>query len=171
MAQGILIEAVLHLVETIVMLAKEKHRATFIAPVGIGLALFIGELVAVCYTGDSSNPARSFGPAAVAHPFASNHWIYWLGPFIGIIVAVAFYKLFKVIEYEVVSPGQDGDAENDPAQNTGHEITQVVQERQVEVAEIQPLRRKEALTNCQMVRARREAYWIMMVWLVWPWMV
>lgn len=38
-----------------------------------------------------------------------------------------------------MSPGQDGDAENDPAQNTDHEITQVVQERQVEVEEIQAI--------------------------------
>ena len=39
--QGVFIEAILtaELVFTIFMLAKEKHRATFIAPVGIGLAL------------------------------------------------------------------------------------------------------------------------------------
>jgi glycerol uptake facilitator-like aquaporin len=65
------------------MLAKEKHRATYIAPVGIGLSLFIRELVAVYYTGGSLNPARSFGPDAVAHQFSSNHWgllgwsVYW----------------------------------------------------------------------------------------------
>lgn len=29
---------------TILMLAGEKHRATFLAPIGIGLALFIAEL-------------------------------------------------------------------------------------------------------------------------------
>jgi len=33
------------------MLAKEKHKATFMAPVGIGLALFVAELVGVYYTG------------------------------------------------------------------------------------------------------------------------
>ena len=51
--QGVFIEALLtaELVFTIFMLAKEKHRATFMAPVGIGLALFVSELIGVYYTG------------------------------------------------------------------------------------------------------------------------
>ena len=100
MAQGVFIEAVCtaELVFTIIMLAKEKHRATFIAPVGIGLALFIGEVVAVFYTGGSLNPARSFGPAVVTKKYDRYHWIYWVGPTIGSLLAVIFYKLFKVME-------------------------------------------------------------------------
>ena len=45
-AQGLFIEMFLTamLVFTIFMLAAEKHKGTFIAPVGIGLALFIAEL-------------------------------------------------------------------------------------------------------------------------------
>ncbi len=56
--------------------------------------------VAVFYTGGSLNPARSFGPAVVLHTFPGYHWIYWLGPFLGTIVAVVFYKLVKGLEYE-----------------------------------------------------------------------
>jgi aquaporin rerated protein, other eukaryote len=76
--QGVFIEAILtaELVFTIFMLAKEKHRATFIAPVGIGLALFIAELVGVQFTGGSLNPARSFGPCVVTATFDQEHWIY-----------------------------------------------------------------------------------------------
>jgi aquaporin related protein len=63
--QGIFIEAILtaELVLTIFMLAKRKHKATFIAPVGIGLALFIAEMVGVFYTGgsQSSKKFRSLG--------------------------------------------------------------------------------------------------------------
>lgn len=46
LAQGFFIELILtaQLVFTIFMLAAEKHAGTFIAPVGIGLALFIAEL-------------------------------------------------------------------------------------------------------------------------------
>lgn len=46
-AQGVIIEMLLTtlLVFTIFMLAAEKHQGNFIAPVGIGLALFISELV------------------------------------------------------------------------------------------------------------------------------
>lgn len=77
-ARGVFIEAFLtaELVFTIFMLAKEKHKATFIAPVGIGLALFIGELVGVYYTGGSLNPARSFGPCVVNGQWDPEHWIY-----------------------------------------------------------------------------------------------
>jgi len=46
LAQGFFIEMILtaQLVFAIFMLAAEKHAGTFIAPVGIGLALFIAEL-------------------------------------------------------------------------------------------------------------------------------
>lgn len=49
-AQGTIIEMLLtcQLVFTIFMLAAEKHAGTFIAPVGIGLSLFIAELVGKC---------------------------------------------------------------------------------------------------------------------------
>ena len=39
------------LVFTILMLAVEKHHATFIAPIGIGLALFVGHLAGARFTG------------------------------------------------------------------------------------------------------------------------
>jgi aquaporin related protein len=133
--QGVFIEAVLtgELVFTIFMLAKEKHRATFIAPVGIGLALFIAEMVGVPFTGGSLNPARSFGPCVITLTFDSNHWIYWAGPAIGALIAVIFYKFIKTLEYEVSSshrllwmilrlsrwpiPGPMGDPLNDPTVN------------------------------------------------------
>ncbi|EEY19542.1 aquaporin-1 [Verticillium alfalfae VaMs.102] len=119
LVQGVFIEAILtaELVFTIFMLAKEKHRATFIAPVGIGLALFIAELVGVQFTGGSLNPARSFGPCVVTATFDKEHWIYWVGPLIGSLIAVVFYKFIKMLEYEMVSPGADGDPTNDPTKN------------------------------------------------------
>lgn len=56
LVSGVFIEAILtaELVFAIFMLAKEKHKATFMAPVGIGLALFVAELVGVYYTGGMS---------------------------------------------------------------------------------------------------------------------
>lgn len=107
--QGLFIEMFLtaELVFTIFMLAAEKHKGTFIAPVGIGLSLFIAELTGVYFTGGSLNPARSFGPAVVARRFNGYHWIYWVGPALGSLVAVGFYKLVKMLEYETVNPGAD----------------------------------------------------------------
>ncbi|KAF2802428.1 aquaporin-like protein [Mytilinidion resinicola] len=107
--QGLFIEMFLtaELVFTIFMLAAEKHKGTFIAPVGIGLSLFIAELTGVYFTGGSLNPARSFGPCVVNHSFHHYHWIYWLGPILGAIVAAGFYKFIKMLEFETANPGQD----------------------------------------------------------------
>ncbi|CAL3968069.1 unnamed protein product [Diplocarpon coronariae] len=110
--QGLFIEMFLSalLVFTIFMLAAEKHKGTFIAPVGIGLALFVAELMGVYFTGGSVNPARSFGPSVVSHKFHSYHWIYWVGPILGAIVASGFFLLMKMLEYETANPGQDSSA-------------------------------------------------------------
>ncbi|KAK7942478.1 uncharacterized protein PG986_011591 [Apiospora aurea] len=122
--QGVFIEAFMtaQLVFTILMLAKEKHKSTFIAPVGIGLALFVAELVGVYYTGGSLNPARSLGPCIVTGQFDPEHWVYWVGPGIGALIAIGFYQFIKMLEYEMANPGQDGDDENDPTKNPNHEL-------------------------------------------------
>lgn len=57
------------LVLTILLLAGFKNRATFMAPLGIGLAFFICEAFSVNYTGGALNPARALGPAATNHNF------------------------------------------------------------------------------------------------------
>lgn len=44
------------LVITIFLLAAEKHKGTFLAPVGIGLSLFIAELSGVFFTGGKCCP-------------------------------------------------------------------------------------------------------------------
>ncbi|KAL5406704.1 hypothetical protein PMIN04_011953 [Paraphaeosphaeria minitans] len=109
--RGVFIEALCtaELIFAIFMLAAEKHRATFLAPIGIGLALFIAELAAVFFTGGSLNPARSFGPDVVLGTFDGYHWIYWIGPLIGAVIAVLFYRLIKFLEYETANPGADDD--------------------------------------------------------------
>ncbi|CZS88657.1 related to aquaporin [Rhynchosporium agropyri] len=104
-AQGVIIEMLLtmSLVFTIFMLAAEKHTGNFIAPVGIGLALFIAEMTGVFWTGGSLNPARSFAPAVVTKSFASTQWIYWVGPMAGSVLAVLEFKLIKALEYTTVN--------------------------------------------------------------------
>ncbi|KAL8853392.1 MAG: hypothetical protein Q9221_001709 [Calogaya cf. arnoldii] len=145
-AQGLFIEMFLtaQLVFTIFMLAAEKHKGTFIAPIGIGLSLFIAELtgerkdetihvhhitnlgLGVYYTGGSLNPARSFGPSVVLHSFYNYDWIYWLGPVFGALLASGLYKFIKILEYETANPGQDFDEREqdffDPSKGTTRPI-------------------------------------------------
>ena len=89
------------------MLAAEKSKATFIAPIGIGLALFVVEIAGVYYTGASVNPARSFGPCVAGANFQGYHWIYWLGPVLGAVIAAGYYHFVKYLNYEDANPGQD----------------------------------------------------------------
>ncbi|KAL8658552.1 MAG: hypothetical protein Q9226_000927 [Calogaya cf. arnoldii] len=149
-AQGLFIEMFLtaQLVFTIFMLAAEKHKGTFIAPIGIGLSLFIAELtgerknemihvhhftdlgLGVYYTGGSLNPARSFGPSVVLHSFYNYDWIYWLGPVLGALLASGLYKFIKILEYETANPGQDFDEREqdffDPSKGTTRPIVNLV---------------------------------------------
>lgn len=111
-AQGFFIEMFLtaQLVLTVYFLAVEKHRATYLAPIGVGISVFIAHITATNWTGTSINPARSFGPAVITG-FAGYHWIYWIGPFVGSLLAFAVYATFKWLEYQTANPGQDDDME------------------------------------------------------------
>lgn len=53
-AQGVFFEMFLtcELVFTVLMLAAEKSKDTFIAPIGIGLALFVAEIAGMFQTRD-----------------------------------------------------------------------------------------------------------------------
>ncbi|CAN8101850.1 unnamed protein product [Discula destructiva] len=95
------------LVFAIFMLVVEKHRSTSVGCIGVGMALFIAQMAGVYYTGGSLNPARSFGPAVVTMEFPSYHWIYWIGPILGALLATAFYKLVKALEFDLVNPDID----------------------------------------------------------------
>uniref|UniRef100_A0A3Q3B400 Aquaporin-4 n=1 Tax=Kryptolebias marmoratus TaxID=37003 RepID=A0A3Q3B400_KRYMA len=70
------------------------------ASLAIGFAVAIGHFFAIPYTGASMNPARSFGPAMVTLNF-ENHWVYWLGPVLGGILAAALYEYLYCPDPEI----------------------------------------------------------------------
>ncbi|KDN41772.1 aquaporin-like protein [Tilletiaria anomala UBC 951] len=96
--QGIFLEAILTaaLVFSVLMLAAEKHRATYLAPVGIGLTLFVCHLFGALWTGAAMNPARALGPSVIQRSFPNYHYVYYVGPFLGSLFALAFYIILKV---------------------------------------------------------------------------
>ncbi|CDM34188.1 hypothetical protein DTO013E5_2401 [Penicillium roqueforti] len=113
-SQGLFIEMFLtaQLVFVIIMLAVVKHKSTYLAPVGIGLAFFVAELIGDYYTGGSLNPARSLGPDVINRSFPGYHWIYWVGPLLGSLLASAFYRLLCMVRWEMINPGQDYNEED-----------------------------------------------------------
>src|SRR2546428_165558 len=56
----------------------------------IGLTSALDIMMGGPLTGAAMNPARWFGPAIVAQ-FFDNWYVYWIGPFIGAIVAGLLY--------------------------------------------------------------------------------
>lgn len=107
-AQGFFVEviATAQLVIVVLFLAVEKHRATPMAPLFIGFALFLIVLLAARFTGAGVNPARSLGPAIVANSYP-DIWIYIVAPFCGSLLAAGIFALIKFAGYQDVSAGQD----------------------------------------------------------------
>ncbi|XP_053560994.1 aquaporin-5-like [Bombina bombina] len=67
--------------------------------ISIGLSVTLGHLVGIYFTGCSMNPARSFGPAIIVGNFGT-HWIFWIGPIIGAIIASILYNYLLCPQYQ-----------------------------------------------------------------------
>ena len=65
-------------------------------------ALAVGLTVGFCallgpMTGSSMNPARSLGPAVAAGTW-TGHWIYWVAPVAGMLLAVRVYQFLRTCQ-------------------------------------------------------------------------
>jgi MIP family channel proteins len=74
-------------------------RAPKVGGFAIGLTVGVDILAIGVLTGGAINPARAFGPALAtlftsAHYDWANHWVYWVGPILGGVVASLIYKAF-----------------------------------------------------------------------------
>jgi len=61
-----------------------------LAPFVVGGVIIANILFGASITGASMNPARSLGPAIVMN-YYKDLWVYFVGPFLGAVLAVAFY--------------------------------------------------------------------------------
>lgn len=68
--------------------------------VAVGVAVMAGHLFAIPYTGASMNPARSLGPAIVSNNW-DHHWLYWIGPMLGAVLAGAAYEYLLCPDPEI----------------------------------------------------------------------
>ena len=73
--------------------ARDSH-VPVLAPLPIGFAVFMVHLATIPITGTGINPARSLGAAVIYNKNKawSDHWIFWVGPFIGAAIAAIYHQ-------------------------------------------------------------------------------
>jgi MIP family channel proteins len=81
-----LVEAVLTFFLACAVAAAAERRRRALGPLMIGAAALFGGLAAGPLTGAAMNPARAFGPAIAAGAW-SRHYVYWVGPLAGAMLA------------------------------------------------------------------------------------
>ncbi len=81
------------LVYAILLLADRNRSATVFA-LAVGLYVAAAVTMTASVSGASMNPARAFGPAAIAW-FWTDHWIYWVAPGLGALFASFFFTIFR----------------------------------------------------------------------------
>ncbi|WZZ84189.1 hypothetical protein YC2023_104761 [Brassica napus] len=74
--------------------ARDSH-VPILAPLPIGFAVFLVHLATIPITGTGINPARSLGAAIIYNKDHAwdDHWIFWVGPFIGAALAALYHQL------------------------------------------------------------------------------
>lgn len=105
--QGVLLEVFMTFMvcQTVLMMAVDRQSP--FAPLTIGLTVFVDIAFGGNLTGGSMNPARSFGPAVVISSLSLEHWtyhyVYWVGPFSGAVLAALLYRFFLASgRYQVI---------------------------------------------------------------------
>ncbi|XP_021570262.1 aquaporin-6 [Carlito syrichta] len=90
--QAVAVELVLTLQMVLCVFASTDSRQILGSPaILIGASVALGHLIGIYFTGCSMNPARSFGPAVVIGKF-TVHWVFWVGPLTGAILASLIYN-------------------------------------------------------------------------------
>jgi MIP family channel proteins len=91
---GIALEAIMTVVLLLAVFGTAVDpRGPKIGGLAIGLAVGADILLGGTLTGAAMNPARWFGPAVAAGAF-DNWYVWWIGPFLGAVLAALLYRYF-----------------------------------------------------------------------------
>ncbi|CAM9543101.1 unnamed protein product [Phaeothamnion confervicola] len=80
-----------YLVATSTYMTQVKPYVPNNVPLAAGMSVFVGNLALIPIDKAALNPARAFGPAVVAGVWTS-HWVFWVGPILGALLAVFLFE-------------------------------------------------------------------------------
>jgi MIP family channel proteins len=98
--RALILETVMTFTLVYVVLAtttSKNFKTVPLAGLAIGFTLGLNVIFGGSITGGSLNPARSFGPALITWDF-NYHWIYWIAPIAGGLIAAGVYKILHTKE-------------------------------------------------------------------------
>lgn len=78
----------------IMAVATDERVTDGFAGLAVGLTVGFCAMMGGPLTGASMNPARSLGPA-VAGGLWEAHWLYWIAPIVGMMVAARVYEMLR----------------------------------------------------------------------------
>jgi len=78
----------------IMAVATDERVSDGFAPIAVGVTVAFCAMMGGPLTGASMNPARSFGPAVAGGGWTA-HWLYWVAPVMGMLVAVRAYEFLR----------------------------------------------------------------------------
>ncbi|VDI76327.1 aquaporin-8 [Mytilus galloprovincialis] len=99
---GIICEGLITFILVITYLMSiidKRNKDSSMSPIAIGFVVAANHFATFRVTGGSMNPARSFGPVVcmsntqINHIIWKYHYVYWVGPTAGSIIAAVVYRL------------------------------------------------------------------------------
>ncbi|KAJ8513395.1 hypothetical protein OPV22_003829 [Ensete ventricosum] len=89
------------------MLTEQVGMQQILATLPIGFSVFLVRLATIPITGTGINPAQSLGAAIIYskdHAW-DDHWIFWVGPFIGAVLAAFYHQILIKVRALLTSQG------------------------------------------------------------------
>lgn len=77
----------------------KKKTEPYGTTLGIGIIILVAHVCIIPFTNCGINPARSFGPAVVMGIW-DDHWIFWIAPMLGGVIAALLYEFVFFYESE-----------------------------------------------------------------------
>ncbi len=85
-----------------IFLFVSSHRLMRWTPLMVWILVAVMVWLEAPISGTSLNPARSFGPALVSWIW-NGHWLYWVAPLLGALLAVGAFRLLAIGERDVLT--------------------------------------------------------------------